>query len=439
MTRGRLTGRDPGGWTDDTDMAIGVLRGLLATGADISEYTSDAIMDQFIQWYESEPSDIGGQTRAVLSEVARGTTRQVAIDNFTNRYPDRAGNGSLMRTGPVGLCAFGDLRRVPTLARQVSALTHAGRESESACALWATAIAAALDGAATVREAMSTALAHLDDDAATVWRERLSFAESADMSDLLDNGYVVTALQAAWRSAVSGEGLAPREHFIRGLETAIRIGGDTDTVAAITGALLGAFCGASAIPLTWQQNLHGWPEHVGVSDLRNLACALVEFPQCAIRSHEEWLEYYRSEFAPHGRAVNLPNEPRLQLSDVTGFDPSRTDAVISLCRFSPTSGPAAWELVWLTDDDHNLDTAGVLANAADLLQNFLEQHNHVTLHCVRAESRTPSVAATWLARHRGHQPDAARDIVREAMPWIRPNPTLWEAVTAAAVRARVPN
>ena len=39
----------------------------------------------------------------------------------------------------------------------------------------------------------------------------------------------------------------------------MRGGGDTDTVAAIAGGLLGAAYGASAVPAEWRRVLHGWP------------------------------------------------------------------------------------------------------------------------------------------------------------------------------------
>jgi ADP-ribosylglycohydrolase len=57
-----------------------------------------------------------------------------------------------------------------------------------------------------------------------------------------------------------------------GLERAIRGGGDTDTVAAIAGGLLGAAFGAAAVPA--HDELHGWPDLTG-DDLVRLAVALV--------------------------------------------------------------------------------------------------------------------------------------------------------------------
>ena len=49
------------------------------------------------------------------------------------------------------------------------------------------------------------------------------------------------------------------DHLRRALEAAVRGGRDTDTVAAIAGALLGARWGASAVPSQWRRRLHGWP------------------------------------------------------------------------------------------------------------------------------------------------------------------------------------
>lgn len=51
---------------------------------------------------------------------------------------------------------------------------------------------------------------------------------------------------------------------------AVRAGNDTDTVAAIAGALLGARYGASAVPAGWRAQVHGWPG-LRADDLVDLA------------------------------------------------------------------------------------------------------------------------------------------------------------------------
>jgi ADP-ribosylglycohydrolase len=59
------------------------------------------------------------------------------------------------------------------------------------------------------------------------------------------------------------------------LGAAVRIGDDTDTVAAIAGALLGARWGATSVPAEWHQILHGWPGYSS-GDLETLATRIVE-------------------------------------------------------------------------------------------------------------------------------------------------------------------
>lgn len=59
---------------------------------------------------------------------------------------------------------------------------------------------------------------------------------------------------------------------------AIRCGGDTDTVAAITGAMAGAGCGRDGLPAEWLSHLAEWPHDVAWMDglARSLALACVD-------------------------------------------------------------------------------------------------------------------------------------------------------------------
>jgi hypothetical protein len=47
-----------------------------------------------------------------------------------------------------------------------------------------------------------------------------------------------------------------------GVETAVRLGGDTDTVAAIVGALSGATVGAAGVPADWLEGIWEWPRTI---------------------------------------------------------------------------------------------------------------------------------------------------------------------------------
>ena len=63
---------------------------------------------------------------------------------------------------------------------------------------------------------------------------------------------------------------ASEDTFRAGITTAVAIGGDTDTVAAIAGALLGARVGVAGVPAAWRRVVHGWPS-MDAEDLTRMA------------------------------------------------------------------------------------------------------------------------------------------------------------------------
>ena len=88
------------------------------------------------------------------------------------------------------------------------------------------------------------------------------------------NGFTVVALQCAWHAVFSVRDLAGERAVRTGLVNAVSLGGDTDTVAAIAGGLLGAAHGEKAIPAEWRRAVHGWPGMTG-GQLADLAQAVV--------------------------------------------------------------------------------------------------------------------------------------------------------------------
>ena len=89
---------------------------------------------------------------------------------------------------------------------------------------------------------LRSGLAHLPADSAKFWTDHIDEAQTSDPARFTPNGWVVSALQAAWSAIAHTPELDddPSRQFGDGLVTAITIGNDTDTVAAIAGALLGA-------------------------------------------------------------------------------------------------------------------------------------------------------------------------------------------------------
>jgi ADP-ribosylglycohydrolase len=181
-----------------------------------------------------------------------------------------------MRTAAVALAHLDDPEALVDAAMRVSALTHHDPQAGEACALWCLMIRHAV-----LTGSLGDPRAHLPllpEGSRSFWVERVHEAETQEPTSFRPNGWVVRALQAAW-SAIThtpvpeerpAEGSFACLHLQQALETAIRIGDDTDTVAAIAGALLGALWGTSAVPAEWRRLLHGWPG-AGAEDLVDLA------------------------------------------------------------------------------------------------------------------------------------------------------------------------
>ncbi|BCN43414.1 ADP-ribosylglycohydrolase family protein [Prescottella equi] len=257
MIGGGIGAFAPGEWTDDTSMALAIAEAA-ATGVDISTDAGlDAIAAQFVRWYDSDPADIGNQTRAVLStrpaDAAAMRERAWAVPGR------KGGNGSLMRTAPVALAFLDDEGRCVRAARAIGLLTHHDERAVEACEMWTYAIRHAVlhgtfDG---VRGYLKVA----DSGTRAYWSPLLDTAETGTPADFPNNGWVVDALLTAWW-AIAGTPQGP-EQLPAALERAVRAGHDTDTTAAIAGGLLGARWGASAVPDRWRAMLHGWPGYRG--------------------------------------------------------------------------------------------------------------------------------------------------------------------------------
>ncbi|MCY7326193.1 MAG: ADP-ribosylglycohydrolase family protein, partial [Microbacteriaceae bacterium] len=305
-------------------------------------------------------------------------------------------------------------------------------DAGDACVLWCLAIrAAVLDGSLDVRVGLGALPANRREQ----WAARIDEAEVKHPRDFDRNGWVVQALQGAWSAITHGSGLVDI------LERTVRGGRDTDTVAAIAGALAGASLGASAVPSGWRRIVHGW------SGLR--ARGLIDLSVLAARGGQPddhgWPTGARFDYSSWGDTsalVRHPHDDGVWLGAVGALDalPAEIEAVVSLCRVGSGQArvPAGEHIeIWLIDDNDpakNLNLDLVLSDAADAVAAFRAEGKTVLLHCVQAQSRTPSVGALYAARHLGIPvEDALREVVA-ALPDARPKEFLVAAVRRLAAR-----
>ncbi len=260
--------RNPDGdtlyYTDDTQMMIGVAEALAEHGRVVEEPLCRA----FVTNYQPQRG-YGRGARRVLEAMASGDDwRELARSQFPG---GSLGNGAAMRVAPVGLLFCDDLDRAWEEARLSALPTHVHPVGVEGAQLLAVAVALA------AREP------HFDRKG--FYRELRSRAQTEEFrwalrtAARLGPGDTVSVLGnslEAHRSVVTAIAcfaLSPRSYG-DAIGRAIGLGNDTDTLAAMAGALSGAHLGLSAVPRHLLDKLEDGPK--GRSHIHGLAVRLHE-------------------------------------------------------------------------------------------------------------------------------------------------------------------
>jgi ADP-ribosyl-[dinitrogen reductase] hydrolase len=228
--------------TDDSELGLALARSLVRMG----RYDPEDVAAAYGRWYTSGPFDCGNTTARAFGPAAAAVADKAGA---ARKNADRSSqsNGSLMRIAPIGVWA-NDPDEAARFASEDSALSHPHPVCRTACSAFAAAISAALSGAD--RGAMMTTALRIADAAC---------AEAAAVGDVLRQagngvapaefqhqmGWVLIALQNAFFHLAAGTAMEPA------LIDTVGRGGDTDTNAAIAGALLGAADGRASLPMRW--------------------------------------------------------------------------------------------------------------------------------------------------------------------------------------------
>lgn len=222
--------------TDDSEMALTLARTLVSSGV----FDPAAVGQAYVCWARSGPFDVGGTTRAGVTALAEGLSA----------HSDSQSNGALMRVSPIGIFAAGDPTLAARLAAEDARLTHPHPICQAASAAFVAAIATGVVGG-TAEEMVAAAEFHSGDGAgAKLVRQRLALARRHEPEDFeRQMGWVLTAFQNAFHHLLQGTSVS------EAVSVTVARGGDTDTNAAICGALLGACQGRDAIPLQWRNSV----------------------------------------------------------------------------------------------------------------------------------------------------------------------------------------
>ena len=219
--------------TDDSEMALALARMLMK----FKRYDADEARNAYLMWLDSSPFDCGATVAAGL----RGHLNH-----------ESQANGALMRIAPLGIfCCNLDKERTSEFAQMDAALTHPHPICLQTNSLFTMAIAEAVGQWKSAEQVYED----IRDWAAVMEVEKPLMKAISDAADrkpadyVHQQGWVLIAFQNALYQLLHAKSLE------EGVVDTVICGGDTDTNAAIAGALLGAVHGKEALPKQWVEKV----------------------------------------------------------------------------------------------------------------------------------------------------------------------------------------
>ena len=233
--------------TDDSEMALALSWSLLDEG----DFVDESVARHYVSWFATDPFDIGNTVRTAVEAGQRALENEEDVAPAMRNGANQASqaNGALMRVSPIAI--FGARRGDEWVARAAmddALLTHPHPACRQANAVFAVTLARAIRGETDPRALYASAQDYAARmDAHPVVRGALRDAEDGPPRDFSDKmGWVRVALQNAFHVLLHAPSLE------EGLVETVSRGADSDTNAAIAGALMGAVYGVSAVPAQWR-------------------------------------------------------------------------------------------------------------------------------------------------------------------------------------------
>ena len=395
----------PGEGTDDSDLTWAVLAAYL-DGA----YTLKRVADNMLDWFDSNPRDIGGATSQALGRLKR--TGDPRKSGNTGEFS--CGNGSLMRCIPTALARPDDATRRRELA-EISAITHAHVRCVDSCIAYGEIVNSLLEEASVADALASARVLDLD----PLVRGALDVDPALDAEDLRTGGYVIDSL------ACSVWAIQQDASFEDLLVALVNRGKDADTTGAIAGGLLGVLRGVDAIPSRWQAKLEYHERFMASVPtlLTRREGATAAGPARAAPAHGRFLDMDlagRGQMGPTDRsywvipgrfaAGAYPNpDPRNDkvgrlldaginlFVNLTQDYPGGTDSKMN--RYDIRAAERHATVVRRDIADNDVTSRDRMISTLDLIDHHLRDGCNVYVHCWGGSGRTGTVVGCWLRRH----------------------------------------
>ncbi len=249
--------------SDDTDHACMTAQALAVSGGDARRFVS-SLAWRLRFWLLGLPAGVGSATlRSILKLWIFVPPQASGVRS--------AGNGPAMRSALIGVCAPQDDAALVLLCAASTSLTHRDPRAEIGALAVALAARASMrgdDGSAYLEnlKRFATAFGQAGTEFVRLAGRALESARrgepTAAFADALGCANGVTGYMLHTVPVVLHAWFSHPRDFEAAVIAVIRCGGDTDTTAAIAGAIVGAGVGKEGIPARRLEDLWDWPRGV---------------------------------------------------------------------------------------------------------------------------------------------------------------------------------
>ncbi len=233
-------------FTDDTKQSLAISKSLLKCGY----FNEIDVLRALIEEYDRDPRFYGPTSGEIFSRIKRGCAPQEAAKSLYIEEGRGRTNGSVMRGAPIGI--FYPPEEVRSISLAASRITHFHPVACESSAIFNTVISHLVRGKDlmyAINRAMETC------ENAEV-RNRIITPEKYPLNPSMD---ALDTLHASLSIALC------TDSFVDAVREAVMLGGDTDTIAALCGALKGAEHGRESLPGEWILKTEGIGEVMAVA------------------------------------------------------------------------------------------------------------------------------------------------------------------------------
>jgi ADP-ribosyl-[dinitrogen reductase] hydrolase len=259
---------EAGQYTDDTLMSMALTASLIER----SGFEPANVAENYLAWYDSgNTRGIGTTTANAIVNLKMGATWQESgLKRSIDGLP-AGGNGTAMRASPIGLWYRKDPEKLLESAMLDASITHNSFEPKMGSVAVALATAMLANGTATPQDVCWQITDIVND---SVVKEKLLLAQKwleqgtpldtiveEALAEIGVSGYVPETVGAAFFC------LGATDNFKDAVVMAVKAGGDTDTTAAIVGALAGTYYGLENIPSEYTETVENFELLQGLTDI----------------------------------------------------------------------------------------------------------------------------------------------------------------------------